>query len=247
MDKDKIVTTALALLNERGLDALTTRVLADRLGVKQPALYWHFKDRRALLDAMNDAIEANFTASPPPPDMPWQDHVFHMGQDFRRGLMADRDGARVHAGTRANRSLLEKHRTVLVGAGPPIPLAVQLMVSVGRFVIGWVLEEQIAASASHDPNTPQATGLSGEAIRAFFEAGDDATFNTGLQMLITGAAAMQKKAGVHLGPLDSPNIVNAAKHTRAYAQKSTAFTQLDYSNDHPLPQHSQCLTSCISH
>ena len=193
LDKDKIVATALTLLNERGLDALTTRALADRLGVKQPALYWHFKDRRALLDAMNDAIEADFTASPPPPaEMPWQDHVFQMGQDFRRALMAYRDGARVHAGTRANRGLLEKHMTVLVGAGLPIPLAIQLMVSIGRFVIGWVLEEQAEASTPPDPSAPQATGLAGQAIRAFFEAGDDATFKTGLRMLITGAAAMQK-------------------------------------------------------
>lgn len=193
LDKDKIVATALTLLNERGLDALTTRALAERLGVKQPALYWHFKDRRALLDAMNDAIEADFTASPPPPpEMPWQDHVFQMGQDFRNALMAYRDGARVHAGTRANRGLLEKHMTVLVGAGLPIPLAIQLMVSVGRFVIGWVLEEQAEASEPPDPNAQETTGLAGQAIRAFFEAGDDATFKTGLRMLITGADAAMK-------------------------------------------------------
>lgn len=193
IDKDQIVATALTLLNERGLDGLTTRVLAERLGVKQPALYWHFKDRRALLDAMNDAIEAAFTASPPPPpDMPWQDHVFQMGQDFRSALMAYRDGARVHAGTHANRGLLEKHMTVLVGAGMPIPLAIQLMVSIGRFVIGWVLEEQAEASSPPDPTAPQIAGLAGQAIRAFFEAGDDATFKIGLRMLITGADVAMK-------------------------------------------------------
>lgn len=189
-DKAQIVATALILLNERGLDALTTRALAERLGVKQPALYWHFKDRRALLDAMNGAIEAEFNAAPPPPaDMPWQDHVFQMGQDFRSALMAYRDGARVHAGTRANRGLLEKHMTVLVGAGMPVPLAIQVMVSIGRFVIGWVLEEQAEASAVPDPSAPEATGLAGQAIAAFFEAGDEASFKIGLRMLIAGADA----------------------------------------------------------
>ncbi|HEY8310696.1 MAG TPA: TetR family transcriptional regulator, partial [Gemmatimonadaceae bacterium] len=36
-----IVRSALDLLNEVGLDAFTTRRLAERLGVKQPAIYWH--------------------------------------------------------------------------------------------------------------------------------------------------------------------------------------------------------------
>jgi TetR/AcrR family transcriptional regulator, tetracycline repressor protein len=45
-DKDQIIAAALTLLDERGLDGLTTRALADRLGIRQPALYWHFKDRR---------------------------------------------------------------------------------------------------------------------------------------------------------------------------------------------------------
>lgn len=192
IDKDLIVTEALALLNERGLDGLTTRALAERLGVAQPALYWHFKDRRALLDAMNDAIEAKFAAIPAPSGVPWQDYVFQIGQAFRAALMAHRDGARVHAGTRANRGLLEQHMTVLVGAGLPIPLAIQLLVSVGRFVVGWVLEEQAEASAPPDPNAVQSPGLAGQAIRAFFDAGDEATFAFGLRMIITGAETALK-------------------------------------------------------
>lgn len=31
---------------------LTTRRLAERLGVKQPEIYWHFKNKRDLLDEM---------------------------------------------------------------------------------------------------------------------------------------------------------------------------------------------------
>jgi TetR/AcrR family tetracycline transcriptional repressor len=184
IDKDQIIAQALILLNERGLDGVTTRALADRLGVKQPALYWHFKDRRALLDAMNDRIEAQIALPLLPPDTPWQDYVRTLGHAFRSGLMAYRDGARVHAGTRANRGQLERHMTVLVAAGLPVPQAIQLLVSVGRFVVGWVLEEQAEATAS---TPPLADGLAGQAIRAFFEAGDEATFDAGLRLLIKGA------------------------------------------------------------
>ena len=52
VDRAQIVDEALKLLNEVGIDALSTRLLADRLNVRQPALYWHFKSKRALIEAM---------------------------------------------------------------------------------------------------------------------------------------------------------------------------------------------------
>ena len=51
LDRDVILQAALSLLDEVGMDKLSTRLLAERLGVQQPALYWHFKNKRALLDA----------------------------------------------------------------------------------------------------------------------------------------------------------------------------------------------------
>lgn len=187
IDKDQIITAALALLNERGLDRLTTRALAERLGVKQPALYWHFKDRHALLTAMNNAIEAGSTSTlPPTANIKWQDYMFQLGINFRQALLAYRDGARVHAGTRANRNQLEQHMSVLIDAGLPISLAIQLLVSVGRFVVGWVLEEQAEALAHQGPITAPDS-LAGKTIHTLFEMGDDAAFEAGLRFLVQGA------------------------------------------------------------
>lgn len=47
----KIVDEAIALIRERGGDALSMRVLATRIGVTAPALYAHFTNRDALLRA----------------------------------------------------------------------------------------------------------------------------------------------------------------------------------------------------
>ena len=52
IDRDRIVEEALQLLNEVGIDKLSTRKLAERLGVQQPALYWHFKNRDDLVRAL---------------------------------------------------------------------------------------------------------------------------------------------------------------------------------------------------
>ena len=52
LDRARVADTALKLLNEVGLDGLTLRAIAKELDVKAPALYWHFKDKQALLDEM---------------------------------------------------------------------------------------------------------------------------------------------------------------------------------------------------
>lgn len=49
LDKSKVINSALELLNEVGIEGLTTRKLAQKLGVEQPTLYWHVKNKRALL------------------------------------------------------------------------------------------------------------------------------------------------------------------------------------------------------
>lgn len=53
-----VVTTALALADRHGLEALTMRGLARELGVEAMSLYHHFASKDALLDAMVDRVYA---------------------------------------------------------------------------------------------------------------------------------------------------------------------------------------------
>jgi AcrR family transcriptional regulator len=53
-----VVTTALALADRHGLEALTMRGLARELGVEAMSLYHHFAGKDALLDAMVDRVYA---------------------------------------------------------------------------------------------------------------------------------------------------------------------------------------------
>ena len=48
LDRQQIVDAALDLLNEVGIDQLSTRLLAQRLKVQQPALYWDFASKGAI-------------------------------------------------------------------------------------------------------------------------------------------------------------------------------------------------------
>lgn len=43
LNRESVIDAALELLNETGIDGLTTRKLAQKLGIEQPTLYWHVK------------------------------------------------------------------------------------------------------------------------------------------------------------------------------------------------------------
>ncbi len=95
LQPNTVIRAALDLLNEVGVDGLTTRKLAERLGVQQPALYWHFRNKRALLHALAEAMLAeNHTHSVPRADDDWRSFLIGNARSFRRALLAYRDGAR---------------------------------------------------------------------------------------------------------------------------------------------------------
>ncbi|KQV96563.1 tetracycline resistance transcriptional repressor TetR [Pelomonas sp. Root1237] len=202
LNRDDVLRAALALLNEVGIDALSTRKLAERLGVQSPTLYWHFKSKAALLDAMSEAVVLeNHPQAEPTLGQHWQDWLMANGHSFRRALLAYRDGARLHAGTRPSPlhfDSIEARLRLLCDAGFEPGQATRLMMSVGRFVVGWVLEEQSAQA----PDAPPSSMLSGpDAVQypllaagwAQTLGGDpDSLFDRALRLLIDGAQAQLK-------------------------------------------------------
>lgn len=66
--RDRIVETARTLFNEQGYGAVSTAALATACGMAEGNLWYHFKTRRALLDALSErfaeAIEARLALEP---------------------------------------------------------------------------------------------------------------------------------------------------------------------------------------
>jgi TetR/AcrR family tetracycline transcriptional repressor len=56
LTEERILTEALALVDEVGLEGLTTRALGRRLSVDPTAVYRHFRDKDELLTALADRI-----------------------------------------------------------------------------------------------------------------------------------------------------------------------------------------------
>ncbi|WP_243040770.1 TetR/AcrR family transcriptional regulator C-terminal domain-containing protein [Dyella sedimenti] len=148
VNRELIVRTALQLLDDIGLEELTLRKLAARLGIQAPTLYWHFSSKQALIDDMATTIlvEASGDLAPARPGDDWTAWVMAFGQGIRRRLLQYRDGGRVVAGSRLTNALFheaaERIGAQLLEAGLSHRQAIVLMSTVYTFTIGFVVEEQ---------------------------------------------------------------------------------------------------------
>jgi len=87
LSRDRIVATAVGLLDAQGLDGLTMRRLADRLGAGVMSLYWHVDNKEDVLDLALDAV-LDYRGPPQsggPQD--WRAEVVHMLQDWRASML----------------------------------------------------------------------------------------------------------------------------------------------------------------
>ena len=78
----------MALLREDGLDAVSMRRVADRLGVAPNSIYAHVADKAALIDELIDAMLAGV---PTPTDDGWRARIQRVMRDSRRELLRHPD------------------------------------------------------------------------------------------------------------------------------------------------------------
>ena len=94
LSREQVLSTALDLLNEVGLEHLTMRRLASALGVQNGATYWHFRSKQALLEAMADTLLTGLTAGLAA-ESPWDERITELARRLRAALLFRRDGARL--------------------------------------------------------------------------------------------------------------------------------------------------------
>lgn len=140
-----VIDAALELLDEVGLDRLTTRAVTTRLGVQPGALYWHVRNKRALLTAVAERIMAEAFDSPQTSG-DWAADTIAFAGAMRAALLRHRDGARLVAthtptGPSTLRAI-EECLARMLAAGVPLPLAAHFGDTLTSYVTGFVLQEQ---------------------------------------------------------------------------------------------------------
>ncbi len=153
LTKTVIVQTALDLLDEAGMDGLTVRALASRLGVQAPALYWHVRGKQALLDEMATLIwrQVGDVMAALPVGLPWRELMTTYAVTVRQGLLGHRDGAKAFSGTTLTDPGVVRRQEVtferLTSQGFTLRNAALALVLLHDFTIGFCVEEQAVIQA----------------------------------------------------------------------------------------------------
>ena len=88
LTREAIVAAALELLDADGIDGLSLRKLAARLGVGAASLYWHVQDKNELLDLAVDAVIGE--VRPGDAGGSWRDELARTGRELRRVMLLHR-------------------------------------------------------------------------------------------------------------------------------------------------------------
>jgi AcrR family transcriptional regulator len=204
--RERIVTAALELLDDKGMDGLTVRALATRLDVRAPALYWHVRNKQELLDEMATEVMRRVTGtlSAVPPGVGWRDDLAAYARVLRSEYLLHRDGARTFSGTRLTDPDVVRmkepwfERWSAHGWSPAdADDAIDLVTA---FVVGFVIEEQERRQAAEtDParySAARREAWLGEGASLVKEAGQlhddgDQRFDRHLGIVLDGLAARQ--------------------------------------------------------
>ena len=207
MNRHTIAAAALDLLDEDGLDALSLRKLATRLGVKSPALYWHFTNKHELLDEMARLLVSAQSPSPLAADEGWDAWMLRFARNRRQVLLSRRDGARLVVGSRGTEETITALDAALAGLiqrGFTAVQALRGLTTINAFVLGFVQEEQADSQRhaetgetrpedtlveqrdqllSHTPALAEAIGSGGD-------PGGTTAFEDGLRVIVSGIAVV---------------------------------------------------------
>ena len=210
VSRDAVVRVALELLTEGGLEAVSFRRIATRLGVSAPTLYWHVENKRQLMDLMAEEVlrRDDRSYAGPADGQPWWEWLRADALRMFETLIGTRDAPRVVAGNRPSAESfagIERVLGVLVAAGLTPGEAQQALFALGAYVIGsateWQAEaEREAAQPLPDPDDAEhldarrAEVLADQpvmaaAIQELLHRPHTAAFEFGLDLLVEGLRA----------------------------------------------------------
>jgi TetR/AcrR family tetracycline transcriptional repressor len=171
LTRDRIVDEALAMAHERGVDAVTLRPLAARLGVGASAIYRHVAGRDELLSLMHARLIDGRRRQMP--HLPWDDGlrmlatgVWHIYAPYP-GLAGEALAG--HATTETSRERAADQVDALVAAGFPREEAESAVVALVQWVLVFMTsidrhpapETRIAEMPGHQYFGPRDTYDSG--------------------------------------------------------------------------------------
>ncbi|WP_078282590.1 TetR/AcrR family transcriptional regulator C-terminal domain-containing protein [Mycobacteroides franklinii] len=203
LNRETIARAGLALLDQKGSDGLTMRALAASLGVQAPALYWHVKNRRELIDLMGEEIMRDAHEAFDQTSAPWDVFLANGARAMRQAMLRYHQGARILAGTFVTNGgeVLEPLLDTMTVAGFTVREAARLSPVIYHYTIAFTIEQQARDGSEYPGPNPYAEEnllakmdlhkypTITEAFAELYDPDFDADFEDGLQVIIDGLRA----------------------------------------------------------
>jgi AcrR family transcriptional regulator len=158
LSRDHVLDTALEIVETDGVERLTVRALAAKLGVAVTAVYWHVGDKQAVLDGLVERIIAQLGPVKARGRRP-EDRIVSIGRSLRQTLLQQPDLVAVVHRQGRTAALFQPARRVLVREltaagldGADAALAVQAILNL---VIGSVLVDRQLERQPAQQQTPE--------------------------------------------------------------------------------------------
>ncbi|WP_328222983.1 TetR/AcrR family transcriptional regulator C-terminal domain-containing protein [Streptomyces sp. NBC_00104] len=197
LTEEQITAAAMEVLESEGLDKLSLRAVAARLGVRVNAVAWHLKDKAGLLGAVADAVVARCVPAHLPPDP--DERVRTLLASLRTELLSHRDGARL---AREGASLARPHQrafaevfnAALHATGRSPKEAAWTAWTLMYFTLGLVKEEQTPPSRTLGAEVAEADPAAfpslAKTIAHLTPDSFDDRFAYGVDLILRGHSAM---------------------------------------------------------
>lgn len=209
LSRERIVRTAVTLIEEHGIDAVSMRRLAAELGAGAMSLYNHVPNKAALLDAVAEYVLGDMEVDIDP-TADWREAARAMARSFRE--VAQRYPRCVmvvvsrQPNTTAGLRPVEAALATVQAAGFHGKAAVRAMRAVVHYVLGCLVQEATLtearwASEGHPLVNEAALDAAGlvhvrELLPALAEHDTEADFEFGLELLISALDALPRSGAL---------------------------------------------------
>jgi AcrR family transcriptional regulator len=228
--REAIVQTAIRVLDQEGLDALSMRRIAEQLDTGAASLYWHVGSKDGLLDLIFDQVIGEVEVPRPEPQR-WQEQLKEVARATRAVILRHRDIVRISIGRIPmgpnGLRVADGLFGILRSGGIPDPLAVTAQRLLFAIINGFTLDETTELGVEIEGPPDQQTADAARAYIAelppkrfpnliavaehFGYADNDQSFELLIDVFVDGLAAR-----VSTGPVAPPR-----RRTTGPAHRST--------------------------
>ncbi|MEQ5837310.1 TetR family transcriptional regulator [Marinobacter sp. NFXS9] len=87
ISKERVVRAALEVLDDKGIEGLTVQLVARKLGVKAPSLYYHFKGKSEMLEEIARTIQVEAIIPNLRTEGDWREQLIELAVAVRASIM----------------------------------------------------------------------------------------------------------------------------------------------------------------